>query len=113
MSEETIPPCPFCGGRAEARWNEFLRDMSMVRSCSCGAQAYNKKWAMRVSVNEIDNLRSRLKEANELICWNIDNFNDLPLPDTYYDKWNDKAKNYIRRSVIEEKNNRNNYHDRK
>ena len=27
----------------------------------------------------------------ELVCWNIDNFRDLPLTDGYYAKWLDKA----------------------
>lgn len=34
----------------------------------------------------------------ELVCWNIDNFRDLPLTDGYYAKWLEKAEALLART---------------
>ena len=46
---EILLPCPFCGGRAEHAYNDLHDDMSMARCVSCGAEAYGRKWQMRVN----------------------------------------------------------------
>lgn len=53
MSTEELKPCPFCGGMAEPRYNDFYGDMSMVACVSCGATAYISKWNSRHSLKEL------------------------------------------------------------
>lgn len=60
MSEELLP-CPFCGGTAEPAYNDLQDDMSMARCVSCGAEAYGRKWQMRV--NQLDGDVQRLTQA--------------------------------------------------
>lgn len=41
----------------------------------------------------------RIDAAEHLILWNVDNFQDLPLSDNYYEKWLGEARIYIRTHI--------------
>lgn len=49
MSEKQLHACPFCGGKAETRLNQYTGDHTMAVCVSCGASAFYLKWNKRVS----------------------------------------------------------------
>lgn len=57
--------------------------------------------------SKIDEDAKDAKEAEwmrGIICWNVDNFNDLPLPDTYYKKWLDRVEPMVEKWLTESRN---------
>lgn len=52
QSRADLLPCPFCGGDAVARFNDFLGDMSIAACKCCGATAYAPKWNRRAPADQ-------------------------------------------------------------